>query len=131
MKKKSTTNYNLNLKTWVVFCKNTDIWWLKFLKKGFRHCFLILNDGSNWITYDPMFSCTEITVHKTSINFDLPNWFIKNGYTIISSHIIKQKNMAPISIFNCVESVKRVLGIHNLFIITPYQLYKHLKERNF
>lgn len=125
--KRQLSTHDLNSKAWVVFCKNTDIWWLRFLKNGFRHCFLILNDGEKWITYDPMASFTDITVHKTSIKFDLPKWFSQQGHNVQQSFIKHKKNMAPLSLFTCVESVKRVLGIHNFFIFTPYQLYKYLK----
>lgn len=117
---------NTNLRAWVVFCKNTDIWWLRFLKKGFRHCFLVLNDGCNWITYDPTSAFTDIVVQKTPMDFDLPKWFSQRGDFVVPTIIEKQKKIAPLSIFTCVEGVKRVLGIHNLWILTPYQLYKYL-----
>jgi hypothetical protein len=34
---------------------------------------------------------------------------------------------APFMLFTCVEAVKRVLGIHRRGIVTPWQLYQHLK----
>lgn len=120
-----------NLRAWVVFCKNTDIWWLGFLKKGFRHCFLVLNDGYNWITYDPMSAFTEITVQKTPISFDLPEWFSQRGDKVVSGIIKKQRKITPISVYTCVEGVKRVLGIHDFWILTLHQLYKYLKERKY
>jgi len=30
--------------------------------------------------------------------------------------------------FSCVEFIKRVLGIHSCFILTPWQLYKYLNK---
>jgi len=127
--KRSNKSYTIkNIKAWVVFCKNTDIWWLKFLKIGYRHCFLILYDGYNWITYDPMSSFTDINVHKTE--FHLPSWFSENGYTVVETSVRKCHTLAPISIYSCVEGVKRILGIQSFAVLTPYQLYKHLKERN-
>ncbi len=129
MKRESFTQ-EIDLKAWVVFCKNTDIWWLRFLKIGFRHCFLILNDGKNWITYDPMSAWTDIKVQQTPIDFNLPKWFSNRGDIVLPSIIKRKRNMAPISIYTCVEGVKRVLGIHSFWIWTPYQLYKHLTERN-
>lgn len=119
-----------NLRAWVVFCKDTDIWWLRFLKRGYRHCFVIINDGYNWITYDPTSAWTELKVQKTPITFDLPKWFSEQGNIIIKTLIQKRYKLAPISFYTCVESIKRVLGIHNFFIFTPYQLHKYLIERN-
>jgi len=33
---------------------------------------------------------------------------------------------APWMPHTCVEAVKRVIGLHARFIITPWQLYRHL-----
>jgi len=40
-------------------------------------------------------------------------------------HINKQAPWMP---FSCVEAVKRVLGIHKSFILTPWQLYRFLRK---
>ncbi|MCT4574810.1 MAG: hypothetical protein OIF36_04475 [Alphaproteobacteria bacterium] len=123
-------NNNSSNNAWVVFCKNTDLRILKFLKSGFKHCFVILNDGDNWITYDPMSSFTDIMVHKTPISFDLPGWFAKRGDKVIRTFKVKHNNVVPLSFYTCVESVKRILGINKVFILTPYQLYKYLIKIN-
>ena len=42
----------------VVFSDTTDLWWLKFLKSGFRHCFVIIKfsdlERDRWVALDPM-----------------------------------------------------------------------------
>jgi hypothetical protein len=126
--KKQISTQEVSLKAWVVFCRNSDIWWLRFFKRGFKHCFLILNDGCNWITYDPMSAFTEISVQKTPISFNLPEWFSKRGDKVVPSIVEKRHKVAPVSLFTCVEGVKRVLGIHDFWILTPHQLYKHLTK---
>ena len=40
------------------------------------------------------------------------------------------KTAAPWGPFTCVEAVKRVLGVRARFILTPWRLYKFLREQN-
>lgn len=112
---------------WVAFGGETDLPWLKVLKPGFRHCFVLINDGQCWVTYDPMSHYTEITVHHVPAFFDMPGWMAGRGYTMIEATLDHAHTRpAPLSIYSCVGAVKRVLGIHRRFILTPWQLYRHL-----
>lgn len=115
-------------RAWVVFSGHADLPWLKILRPGFRHCYLILNDGKRWITYDPLSSYTDIAVHDLPVEFNLPLWMVQNGTIIVPAKIAIIEKQAPWMVFTCVEAVKRVLGIHNRFIITPWQLYRHLRK---
>ena len=115
-------------KAWVVFSGQADLPWLKILKDGYRHCYVLLNDGMHWITIDPLSNTMEVTVHDLPLNFDLPLWMKNNGHLIVPANIHHHETQAPWMLFSCVEVVKRVLGIHRRFIITPWQLYKHLQK---
>ena len=126
--KKEIIEVQKNMRAWVIFVGTTDVWWLKFLKKGYKHCFVVISDGYSWITYDPLSSWTELQVQKTPITFDLPEWFAKQGYIVVATKITKRNKLAPLSLYTCVEGIKRVLGIHKVTIVTPYQLYKHLTK---
>lgn len=124
---KAMSDHRQVQQAWVVFSGQTDLCMLRFLKPGFRHCFVLLNDGNCWISIDPMSHYTEILVHQVKPDFDLPGWLEKRGHRIVSTAINHQKTVpAPFGIFSCVEAVKRILGIHALFIITPWQLYRYL-----
>lgn len=120
------------LKAWVVFSGQADRPWLKFLRPGFRHCFVILHDGHNWLSFDPMLNHIDLQVHNhVPDDFDLPNWLRRRGQRVIAAPVDhSNKNSAPLSLFTCVEAVKRVLGLHRFFILTPWQLYCHLKKRS-
>lgn len=124
-------NKQRNLKAWVVFSGHTDLRYLKFLKSGFRHCFVLLNDGQNWISVDPMSHYTEVIVHDLQSEFQLPEWLKKLGYTIVSARVNHQASKpAPFGLFSCVEAVKRVLGIHAFGVMTPWQLYSYLHKQS-
>lgn len=117
-----------NLKAWVVFSGQADLPWLKILKKGYRHCYVILNDGKHWICIDPLSNYMDVNVQTVPQDFNLPLWMRNRGHIILSAPIKHLNKQAPWMPFTCVEAVKRVLGIHNGFIFTPWQLYRHLKK---
>ncbi len=122
-----------NLQTaWIVFSGETDIAWLKIFKAGFRHCFVLLNDGERWMSIDPISPYLDVQVyHHISTDFNLPNWLESRGHKIIQSKINKKhKTPAPWMVVTCVELVKRVLGLHKRFIFTPWQLYCFLSKQN-
>lgn len=128
MKPVSATNQN---KYWVVFTGKTDIWWLKFLKKEFRHCFVLMNDGRQWISIDPLSAFTDIqTYAHIDCTYDLPQWLMGQGYHVINASInIHHIKPAPFMLFTCVEAIKRILGVHQRTILTPFQLYKFLSKQ--
>lgn len=129
MEKQQSNTEAQNLKAWVVFSAQADMPWLKILKPGFRHCSVILNDGKNWIGFDPLSNYTDISVHHVPVDFNLPLWMRDRGHTVISASLERPGKPAPWGLLTCVEAVKRVLGIHKRFILTPWQLYRHLSRR--
>lgn len=121
---------NTEQNAWVVFTGETDIRWLKVLKSGFRHCFLVLNDGQRWMSVDPLSPYTDIQIyHHIEAKFPLPDWLKARGYKVVQASVNKKhKKEAPWMVCTCVEVIKRILGIHNRFLITPWQLYRHLHK---
>jgi hypothetical protein len=126
----STIAEQKHISAWVVFTGKTDICWLKILKSGFKHCFVLLNDGRRWVSIDPLSAFTDIQVyHHIEANFDLPEWLEGQGYIVQSASINKShKRPAPWMVLTCVESVKRILGLHKRHIYTPWQLYRFLQK---
>lgn len=119
-------------KAWVVFCAQSDLPWLKCLKSGFRHCFLLLHDGQVWISVDPLSPYTDIQIHHhLGGGYDLPYWLKTQGYKVVQATVnSNHQRPAPWMAFTCVEAVKRILGIHRRFILTPWQLYQYLQKQN-
>lgn len=120
-------------KVYVVFVDNTSLWWLKFLKKGFRHCYIIFQLGNNpqlLIELNPMSNQFYVFKHISHLGCDYIFHLKQQDNIKIIPIDIKQAELktAPIGIFSCVEFVKRVLGIHSFWLFTPYQLYKFLTK---
>lgn len=75
-------------RVWVVFSGQTDRWWLRFLKPGFRHCFALLNDGRHWLSFDPMLHYTDLHIYAdVPDSFDLPQYFKARGYVVLKARI--------------------------------------------
>lgn len=116
-------------RAFVAFSSDVDWWWLRFLKNGFRHCFLLLNDGDHWIAFEPLLHRTNIFVLPTPPDFDLPAWLSGQGLKIAEAKINQHiKARYFFGILSCVSQVKRVLGIQRRRIVTPHQLFKHLQK---
>ena len=114
----------------VVFVDKTDLWWLKFLRRGFRHCFVAIRFGDIWMALDGLSNHIEMTRLDLPDSFSLISWFSAEGYTAVSVKIKPSKPQclwpAPVT---CVELVKRILAIRKPFLLTPWQLYNHLKNQ--
>ena len=116
---------------YVVFEDADSLWWLRFLKKGFRHCYFLLTsrEYNLMILLNPRSNRTDIQLfHNCDIVNTIRILTSAREDTILRVHLEQTPlKCAPIMFFTCVEFVKRILGIHDFSIITPYQLYKKLK----
>jgi len=117
-------------RAWAVFSGETGIAWLRILRPGFRHCFLVLADGPHWVTMDPLSAFTDIAVQPVPADFDLPEHLRARGLTVVPARVDRSRRRpAPWGPFTCVEAVKRALGLADRRIVTPYQLYRRLDAR--
>jgi hypothetical protein len=109
-------------KVYVVFEDDENRWWSFFLKKGIRHCYLIKPTPNDYIVYG-----------KSAKGFDL--FTVKDEKSIIDdiyaikSYIPKECKRSLFMLNTCVGHTKQILGINNPFILTPYQLLKHLRKQ--
>jgi hypothetical protein len=116
-------------RVWVVFTDETEIAWLRLLRRGFRHCFVLIHDGRHWITLDPLSHRTEVVVQEMPPAFDLPGWLKSQGHVVLRVRAQEPaRKPAPLMLFSCVEAVKRVLGVRARLVLTPWQLYKFLQK---
>ena len=124
-----SSNYGQWDEALVVFSPEVQLWWLRFLKKGFKHCFVVLSNQENLVVIDPLRNRTEICVMSTFPLERLQILLEANGYITVRTQVRHHSdNAVSLGIFSCVEMVKRLLGIHKASIITPYRLYKFLNK---
>ncbi|WP_247883246.1 hypothetical protein [Azospirillum brasilense] len=114
-------------RAWVVFRGEAELWWLRLLKPGFRHCFALLHDGRRWVIVDPLSPFTDVSVLDLPASFDLPGWYRGLGMAVTPALVRRGLTRpAPWGPFTCVEAVKRLLGLHAPGVLTPWQLYRRL-----
>ncbi|MGE5515328.1 MAG: hypothetical protein ACM31D_05850 [Bacteroidota bacterium] len=117
----------------VLFADATDLWWLRWLRPGFRHCFVALAFEGGWVVIDPMSHRTGVAHFPLPQEFDLAGWYRQCGLVVVPvQNISLDKGVAPFLPYSCVECVKRILGIRARSVVTPWQLFQHLnKSRTF
>lgn len=114
-------------RAWVVFSGRADWWPLRLLKPGFRHCFLVLEGGGAWLACDPMLHRTDLALLRLPPGSDPVRAYVEAGLVVVEAALADApRRLCPIRPYSCVEAVKRLLGIHDGFIFTPWQLYRHL-----
>jgi hypothetical protein len=108
----------------VVFSGETSLKWLKLLRPGFRHCFVLVRRRDCWVIYDPLSHRTNLAVIAGPSLGELAEWYRVRGLQVLETTVRPAPmRSAPLRPFTCVEAVKRVLGIHAPWITTPWQLY--------
>ncbi|MBK1699238.1 hypothetical protein CKO21_18485 [Rhodovibrio salinarum] len=110
----------------VAFSGGAELWWLRLLKPGFRHCLVALAQPSGgWLLVDPMAHVTRFAVVSGPI--DPVAWFLAHGLLPVPVRpVAPARRAAPWAPFTCVEAVKRALGIRARCVVTPWQLFRHL-----
>lgn len=112
---------------WVAFSDETDLPFLRFLRRGFRHCFVVIYDGGHWISCDPLAHYTELALVDVPETFDLLGWLRGQGMILVQVPLMPLcPRVLPPMIFTCVEAVKRIIGLRAWWVFTPWQLYRAL-----
>lgn len=111
----------------VVFTGMTGIRWLKPLRAGFRHCFVVVFQGDTAIVCDPLSNQMLLGSVRPATPLVVTDWYRERGFTVVATRITEVPRCgALLRPLTCVEIVKRVLGIRAPFVLTPWQLYRHL-----
>ena len=98
-----------------------------FLKRGFRHVYVVLQSDDYWIRVDGM-NGIPIAEVITGADYDLATFYRAEGFAVIEMDVGNEPPLGPIVLANCVGFTKTLLGIRKLFVVTPYGLYRHLRN---
>jgi hypothetical protein len=117
----------LYVRALVVFSGRTGVRWLRWLKPGYRHCFVAVDDGIEWLTVDPLLHRLEIRASGLPSAFDLAAEYRRRALDVIE--VVPEAvplRRAPLGLFTCVETAKRLLGVRARRVLTPWQLRRWL-----
>lgn len=113
----------------VVFVGAVELPWLTVLRPGFRHCFVVVRRGDHWVICDPLSTHTVLDVVSGLGVEDLAGWYRGRGLTVVETAVRPAPgHPAPWRPYTCVEAVKRVLAIGAPAVLTPWQLFRYLRE---
>lgn len=116
----------------VVFTDTTELWWLRLLTPGFRHCFVVLRRGGAWVVIDPLAHYTHVDLAPACLARsaeDIAAAYRAKGLIAVITEVQEpRRSLAPIRPFTCVEAVKRILGRRAPWVVTPWQLFRLLGE---
>lgn len=113
----------------VVFSGQADQIWLRLLRHGFRHCFLVLGSSGGWLYINPLAHRMDIMVLPVEPGFNASEWYRTQGLTVIETRLSHPPERGtPWRPLTCVEVAKRILGISAWNIITPWQLYRYIEK---
>ena len=113
-----------------VFVDQTELRWLRWLKRGFRHCFVALNDGEAWIALDPLAGRTEVRVLPLGPDDDAAAWYASQGHAVVTLALSRlPRRTSGLSWLlvpcTCVGQAQRLLGTPGL-ALTPWLLFRRL-----
>jgi hypothetical protein len=114
----------------VVFVDDTECAWLRWLKRGFRHCFVVIQDERCWLICDPLKDRIELNSLDLPRSFDLAGFYADQGHRVLvgqTAHDLPREwlTLAPLT---CVSVAKRLLGIRATWVLTPWDLFAHLSS---
>lgn len=115
----------------VVFSGRATLAWLRLLRPGFRHCYVLLRSGGDWIYYDPMGNFTLAAVVGPRGVLAILRFFRDLGDRPLLYRPVLPPGPRSLAWrpYTCVEAVKRVLGLNAPWVVTPWQLYRCLMAR--
>ena len=108
----------------VVFTGTTQIPWLRVLRRGFRHCFVLVPAGDGWIALDPLAHRLAVGSVGALVAEEVVAHYTALGCTVVATTLREPpRRIRLFAPFTCVEAVKRIIGLHAPGVWTPWQLY--------
>ena len=113
----------------VVFADRTDLWWLKMLHPGFRHCFVVLFATGRAVAIESLATGVAVSDLGAATPYEIAAAYRRMGNRAVIT-LCQGRLTAPRSpsVFSCVEHVKRTIGVHSRFTLTPYRLWKYFSR---
>jgi len=97
--------------------------WLRFLKKGFKHCGAIsyFSNIDCWVHLE--FTHAGIRLSHLSKKELEDMFFYLKDYKLLRCPVKNDWHLLRIKDLTCVAFVMRLIGFYKWYIFTPYQLY--------
>ena len=107
----------------IAFSRTTSKLLPRIFCRQFRHCAPILREGNELVMYQFTHAHNITKIHLQNRDISILR---AHGWQFIYIPIDAPYDFNLIHAYSCVDLSKRAIGIHNIFIQTPYALYKHI-----
>ena len=114
----------------VVFVGKTECRCLRWLKRGFRHCFVALRASDKWLICDSLKNRMKFSIVELPPNFSLSQFYRDQGHIVVAGHgsVPSEGSFLLPEPMTCVTVVKRIVGVRSFWTITPWQLFCRLSS---
>lgn len=102
--------------------------WHRVLRRGFRHCAVLIDDGCYWVGFDTADGRTRVRVLAES-SADLAAHYRGLCGTVLEVTLARRPLSNGFGPHSCVTAIKRLLSIRAWWVQTPWQLYRYLEDR--
>jgi hypothetical protein len=105
-------------------------WYMRCINPRWRHCLaLTWQDNDKTLIAEHIGSRTRIETQPRAIGDALRELQERNSALVL---LVEQRSPQPRAMMRgpmtCVEFVKGIIGIRSPWIVTPHQLYRHLRR---
>lgn len=119
------------MRAYVVFHNDGGYFFSRWLREGFRHCFVIVESGAYLVKIDAEQGTPTHDVIGTSYD---GAWYVQKyidmGWTV---HVLladrRMMRLPYAMVGSCVGMVKAILSIDAWWVLTPWQLHRYLEQR--
>lgn len=114
---------------WIAFGGEADRFWLRPLRRGFRHCFAALRDEAGWTVLEPLSGRLMVMRLAVPASFDLPGFYTRAGLAVVGPIVpgpVRATWLPGMLPLNCVGLCRAVLGSGAPWAITPWGLFRRL-----
>jgi hypothetical protein len=109
-------------------------WWDRLFKPGFRHCYVLIWEGTVWLYVDPTLFRTHVSILDHYRDDHPYHWIEDPDVTVLEVPVdaTSLRWRAPwcFGPLTCTEGCKAILGVRHLLLWTPWRLYRHLKAKH-
>lgn len=110
-------------------CQAKSLLWLR---RGYRHCFCLIQCPVGWLVCDPLKAATRLDVITAYDELELLAHYGRLGMQAIAGDRLPTDGRPSfVRPLTCVELVKRIVGLRDPAVWTPYQLYRALRSHGF
>jgi hypothetical protein len=114
---------------WIAFGGDADQFWLRPLRRGFRHCFAALSDEAGWTVLEPLSGRLVVARLAVPAGYDLPGFYRRAGLAVVGPFApgpARRRWLPAMLPLNCVGLCRAVLGDGAPLALTPWGLFRRL-----